>query len=76
MGELRHQPVCARDDLPGEAMTARYSIMVREYGSDHDVELMQVNSNPGAICEGLKKKMLKLSRSVYEPGKRTVKIPK
>ena len=57
-------------------MTARYSIMVREYGSDHNVELMQVNSNPGAIVEGLKKKTLKLSRSVFEPGKRTVKIPK
>ena len=55
---------------------ARYSIMVREYGSDHDVELMQVNGNPGAIVEGLRKKMLTLRRSIFEPGKRVVKIPK
>lgn len=55
---------------------ARYSIMVREYGSDHNVELMQVNSNPQAIVDGLRKKMLTIRTSIFEPGKRVRKIPK
>lgn len=57
-------------------MKKRYSIMVREYGSDHDVELMQVDNNPGEITKGLKKKTLTIRRSLFEPGKRVVKIPK
>jgi hypothetical protein len=57
-------------------MTARYSIMVREYGSDHDVELMRVDSNPQAIVEGLRNKTLTIKRSIFEAGKRQVKIPK
>lgn len=39
-------------------MKRRYSIWVREYGSDHDVELMQVDSNPQAITTGLHAKTL------------------
>jgi hypothetical protein len=54
----------------------RYSIMVREYGSDHDVELMRVDSNPQAIVEGLRNKTLTIKRSIFEAGKRQVKIPK
>lgn len=54
----------------------RYSIMVREHGSDHDVELMQVNSNPQAIVDGLREKKLTIRRSIFEPGKRVVKTPK
>jgi hypothetical protein len=50
--------------------------MVREYGSDHNVELMQVNSNPQAIVDGLRKKTLTMKTSIYQPGKRVVKIPK
>lgn len=57
-------------------MSARYSIIVREHGSDHNVELMQVGSNPQAIVDGLRKKTLKISRSIFEPGKRVAKIPK
>ncbi|MBO0715931.1 MAG: hypothetical protein J2P55_01165 [Rhizobiales bacterium] len=57
-------------------MTARYSIIVREYGSDHDIELMQCGSNPQAIVEGLRQKSLTIRRSIFEPGKRVVKIPK
>jgi hypothetical protein len=57
-------------------VTARYSIIVREHGSDHDVELMQVNSKPDAIVAGLRAKTLTLRRSIFEPGKRVVKIPK
>lgn len=57
-------------------MTARYSIMVFEHGSDHEVELMQVNSNPQAIVDGLRQKSLTIRRSIQQPGKRVVKIPK
>jgi hypothetical protein len=55
---------------------ARYSIFVREYGSDHDVALAQVDSNPEPICEGLKRKMLTIRRSIFEPAKRIYKIQK
>jgi hypothetical protein len=34
----------------------RYSIMVREVGSDHEVELCQVDRNPKAIAEALGQK--------------------
>jgi hypothetical protein len=57
-------------------MTARYTIVVREHGSDHDVELMQVNSNPDAIVAGLRAKTLTLKRTIFQAGKRQVKIPK
>jgi hypothetical protein len=53
-----------------------YTITVREYGSDHDVELVRVNANPEAIAAGLRKKMLNIKHSVFEPGARVVKIPK
>jgi hypothetical protein len=36
----------------------RYSIIVREYGSNHDVDLIQVGANPQAIVEGLRQKTL------------------
>ncbi|MET3308080.1 hypothetical protein ABIE86_004645 [Bradyrhizobium diazoefficiens] len=36
----------------------RYSIWVREIGSDHDVELMQCDSNPQALVDGLYAKHL------------------
>jgi hypothetical protein len=55
---------------------ARFSILVREHGSDHDVLLMEVNSNPNAIVAGLRAKSLTLKRTVFEAGKRHVKIPK
>jgi hypothetical protein len=54
----------------------RYSIIVREYGSDHDVTLMDVESNPQAIVNGLRAKKLTLHRSITEPGRRVYKIPK
>ena len=47
---------------------AGYSIFVREYGSDHDVALAQVDSNPEPICEGLKRKMLTIRRSILSLG--------
>jgi hypothetical protein len=53
-----------------------YTIVVREYGSDHDVKLVRVNTNPEPIAERLRRKMLTIRRSVFEPCKRTVKIPK
>lgn len=54
----------------------RYSIMVREYGSDHDVELMRVGSNPQAIVDGLRKKQLTIHRPITQAGKRVYKISK
>lgn len=55
---------------------ARYSIWVREYGSDHDTELMQVDSNPEAITRGLAEKYLTVKRSLFQPGARKVKVRK
>ena len=72
---LRHMARLKVRDVV-KRMIARYSIFVREHGSDHDVESTQVSSNPQAIVEGLRKKSLTLRRSIYEPGKRVVKIPK
>jgi hypothetical protein len=41
-------------------MKKRFSIWVREYGSDHDVELCQVENNPQPTVQALHEKMLKL----------------
>jgi hypothetical protein len=57
-------------------MTARYTIMVKEHGSDHEVALMECGTNPAALVDGLRKKSLTMRRSIFEPGKRVVKIPK
>jgi hypothetical protein len=57
-------------------MMGRYSILVTEHGSDHAVELIQVNSNPQAIVDGLRQKKLIIERSVAEPGRRRVGVPK
>ena len=43
-------------------MKPRYSIWVREHGSDHDVELCAVNSNPKAMQTALYAKRLKLGK--------------
>jgi hypothetical protein len=34
----------------------RFSVMVREFGSKHEIELLQVNSNPEAIAFALEQK--------------------
>jgi hypothetical protein len=38
-------------------MKRRYSIIVRGYGSDHEVELCQVETNPHRIASALEKKI-------------------
>jgi hypothetical protein len=43
-------------------MKKRFSIWVREIGSDHDVELMQCDSNPEPIVEGLYGKRLNTTK--------------
>jgi hypothetical protein len=43
-------------------MKKRFSIWVREYGSDHDVELMEVDSNPQPIVTGLYAKTLNIGK--------------
>ena len=57
-------------------MTARYSIMVKEYGSDHYVELATCSSNPEAIADGARAKTLTIRSSIFEPGKRVKKVAK
>jgi hypothetical protein len=54
----------------------RYSIVVTEHGSERAVELVQVNSNPQAIVDGLRQKTLTIERSILDPGQRAVKIPR
>jgi hypothetical protein len=76
LGELWHRSVRARHALSGAPMKKRFSIMVREYGSDHDIELMQVDSNPQAILDGLRHKTLTIRHSVFQAGKRQSKVPK
>jgi hypothetical protein len=39
---------------------ARYSIVVLEYGADHEVRLLDVDTNPERIVKGLKSKLLKV----------------
>ena len=53
----------------------RYSIWGREYGADHDVEIISVESNPQAVLDGLLQKTLKVKHSTL-PGGKTGKIRK
>ena len=57
-------------------MKRRYSIWVREIGSNHDVELMQVDSNPDVLASQLRAKALTIRKSIFEPGKRKSKVGK
>jgi hypothetical protein len=41
---------------------ARYSIWVREHGSDHDVELCGVDSNPEPLKTALYAKRIKVGK--------------
>jgi hypothetical protein len=44
----------------------RYSIVVRETGSTHETVLCQCDSNPKAIAEALKQKMLRQRNGGFE----------
>lgn len=57
-------------------MKRRYSIWGREYGADHDVELAQVDSNPGPVLDGFATKMLTIKHSIFERGARQSKVRK
>jgi hypothetical protein len=54
----------------------RYSIWGREYGSDHDVELIQVDGNPQPVLNGLASKTLTIKHSIVETTKKKTKIRK
>ncbi|QOG21361.1 hypothetical protein [Bradyrhizobium sp. SEMIA] len=54
-------------------MKKRYSIWVREIGSDHDVELMQCDGNPQVLVEGLYAKHLTVKT---ETSRKKTKISK
>jgi hypothetical protein len=43
-------------------MKKRFSIWVREHGSDHDVELCQVENDPMPTVHALHEKRLKLGK--------------
>jgi hypothetical protein len=55
-------------------MKRRFSILIQEYGSDREVELCQVDSNPQNAVAGLRAKTL----TVHGKGntRRRSKIPK
>ena len=52
-------------------MKRRYSIWGREYGSDHDVELAQVDSGAQAVLDGLMAKTLSINHSALPGGKKS-----
>jgi hypothetical protein len=52
-------------------MKQRYSIWGREYGADHDVEIVQVNANPRAVVDALINKTLSVNYSNFPGGKKT-----
>jgi hypothetical protein len=57
-------------------MKKRFSIWGREYGSDHDVELAQVDGNPQAVIDGYVKMTLTLKPSIFDIKKKKTKIRK
>ncbi|WP_445215486.1 hypothetical protein ACKWRH_23695 [Bradyrhizobium sp. Pa8] len=57
-------------------MKKRWSIWVREYGSNHDVELMQLDGDPAPVVKGLHAKSITIKKSIFEPGRRRSKIPR
>lgn len=52
-------------------MKMRYSIWGREYGSDHDVEIVQVMNNPQPVVDGLALKTLTIKHSIFQKGKQS-----
>ena len=44
-------------------MRKRYSILVREKGSDREIELCQVDTNPEKVAEAAGMKLLRISSS-------------
>jgi hypothetical protein len=66
LGEYR--PAGAGASHSGAAtMKKRFSIWVREHGSDHDVELCQVENNPQPTVKALHEKRLKLGKGKKIP---------
>ena len=51
----------------------RYSIMVCEYGSNHEVELCQVAENPEELVTALNNKRLKIFKDLLQTKKSSIK---
>jgi hypothetical protein len=51
------------------AMKRRYSIWGTEYGSDHEVELAQVDNDPQTLLDAFSAKMLTINHSIHLGGK-------
>ena len=52
-------------------MKKRYSIWGRQYGADYDTEIVQVDSGPQAVLDGLMQKTLTISNSAFKSGKKS-----
>jgi hypothetical protein len=52
-------------------MKPRYSIWGREFGADHDVEIISVETNPQAVLDGLMQKTLKVKPTIMGGGKKS-----
>ena len=57
-------------------MKKRFSIWVREHGSDHDVELLEVDNDPDPLVHKLRSMTLTIKKSIFEGGRRKSEIPK
>ena len=58
-------------------MAKRYSIMATEYGSEREVEYLQVDSNPQAVADGLAAKRVRIDLGKTRAGKsRPSSVPK
>lgn len=57
-------------------MKRRYSIWGTEHGSDHEVELAQVDSNPEVVKQAFKAKTLSVNESAFGGRKKKTKMPK
>jgi hypothetical protein len=57
-------------------MKRRYSIWGVEHGSDHEVELAQVDSNPQPVFLALKAKTLATNESAFGGKKKKTKMPR
>jgi hypothetical protein len=49
----------------------RYSIWGQEYGADRDVEIVQVDSNPQAVLDGLMQKTLTIRHGLFGNAKKS-----
>jgi hypothetical protein len=57
-------------------MKKRWSIWVREHGSDHDTELIEMDGDTAPVIAKLRGMTLTVKKSIFEAGKRKSRLPK